>query len=122
MHRVVQVIKDDVVETVLIVKICFTSFWFWLPVLYGAYITLQIWLMFAIHPLTIMIVPAAVAVYAAIEKEKRLKSQYGIEDKKPKAALHPYSLIPQKERKSFEWVADKSSEDYERENDDRDGN
>lgn len=83
---------------------------------------LQIWLMFAIHPLMIVIVPAALAAYLAIQKEKRLKAQYGIGDEKVKTVFHPYSLMPQREWKSFESGAGESSEDHEKENSNREEN
>lgn len=113
MNKVLQAIENDVLETLLIVKLCFTSFWFWLPVLYGGYIILQMWLLIMVHPLTILIVPGAISAYLIVQKEKRMKAQYGIDDGKPKRSLHPYSLMPA-ERAKFSWDVEKALEEYEK--------
>jgi hypothetical protein len=113
MVKVFQAIKDDVLETVLIVKLCFTSFWFWLPILYGGYVVLQIWLLVAVHPLTILILPAIISTFLVITREKRMKAQYGIDDGKPKRSLTPFSLTT-RERASSSWDVEKALEEYKK--------
>jgi len=113
MGNVLHMIKDEVLETFLLLKVCISSFWFWLPVLYGAYIIFQIWLLIMVHPLTILIVPGAISVYLIVQKDKRMKAQYAIDDEKPKRSLHPYSLMPT-ERANFSWDVEKTLEEYEK--------
>ena len=113
MIKVFQTIMDEFLEILLIVKICFASFWFWLPVLYGGYVVLQIWLLVAVHPLTILILPAIVSTFLIVTREKRLKTQYGIEDGKPKRSLSPCSLTT-RERSSSSWDVEKALEEYKR--------
>ena len=113
MSKVLHTIKDDVIETLLLVKVCFSSFWFWLPVLYGGYIVFQIWLLIMVHPLTILIVPGAISAYLIVQKDRRMKAQYGIDDKKPRSVLHPYSLMPT-ERASSSWDIEKALEEYKK--------
>ncbi len=104
--------KDDVYEALLTVWICLTSFWFWLPVMYGGYIVLQIWLLVAVHPLTILILPAIISAFLVITREKRMKAQYGIADGKPKS-LEPFSLTT-RERANVSWDVEKALEEYKK--------
>jgi len=113
MVKISQMIKDDVYETYVVVKVCLTSFWFWLPVLFGGYMVLQIWLLVAVHPLTIVILPGIIAAYLIVTREKRMKTQYGINDGNSKGALHPYSLTTT-EKPSFSWDVEKALEEYEK--------
>ena len=104
--------KDDFLETFVIVKTCLASFWFWLPILYGGYIVLQMWLLVAVHPLTIVILPAIISAVLIVTREKRMKAQYGIDDGKPKT-LSPYSLTP-RERSNTSWDVEKAVEEYKK--------
>ena len=118
MSKALQMTKDDFLEILLIVKLCLTSFWFWLPVLYGGYLVLQIWLLVAVHPLTILIVPAILSAFLIVTREKRMKIQYGTGDEKPKRPLDPYSLTTT-EKGSFSWDIQKALEEYEKMTKDR---
>lgn len=110
MGNVIQAVKDDVIETLLLVKTCFSSFWFWLPVVYGGYMIFQIWLLIVVHPLTILIVPGAISAYLIVDEKRRIKAQYGIKDDKQRA-LRPYSLLPT-ERVDRSWDVEKTLEEY----------
>jgi len=47
--------KDSLVEAILLVKTCLTTFWFWVPVIFAAYMWAQLGIMFYIHPLALVI-------------------------------------------------------------------
>lgn len=70
--------KDSIVEMTFIVKACLTTFWFWIPVLFAAYMWVQLWIMFFIHPLALAIVPSILIAYALIQEDRRFKAQYGL--------------------------------------------
>ena len=72
-------IKEEIREVLLLIKVCFTTFWFWLPALFAIYLYLQIWMIFFIHPLTIFIFPIILAVYLIYEREKRIKLMYKLD-------------------------------------------
>ena len=72
--------KDSIIETLLIVKTCLTTVWFWIPVLFGVYIWAQLGIMFFIHPLALCVLPAILVAYSFYRENKR--SQIQIEDKK----------------------------------------
>lgn len=65
----------------LTVKTCLTSFWFWVPVIFAAYMWAQLAIMFYIHPLALAIVPSILIVYALIKEDRRVKAQYGLDRK-----------------------------------------
>lgn len=113
MYKSIQDFKEDVIETFFLIKVCLTSFWFWVPVLYAAYLFIQIWMFVAIHPLTIFILPAALAVYSLKQEKKRVEAQYGIQKGGRARILRPYSLIPQ-ELKGFKWDIEESLEEYQK--------
>lgn len=112
MSRFFTTMKDDIYEALVTAWVCLTSFWFWLPVMYGGYIVLQIWLLVAVNPLTILILPAIISALLIITREKRMKTQYGIADGKPKS-LQPFSLTPG-ERANVSWDVEKALEDYKK--------
>ena len=70
---------ESLFEVLLITKACLTTFWFWLPPLFAAYMYFQLWMIFFIHPLTILIVPVVLAIFAMIINEERVKAQYGLD-------------------------------------------
>jgi uncharacterized membrane protein len=63
---------EEIFEILFIVKVCLTSFWFWVPILYAVYSIFQIWMLVYIHPLTILILPTALIFYLLIlDKRKK---------------------------------------------------
>lgn len=74
-----QYLKESFVEVLLITKACFTTFWFWLPAIFTAYMYFQLWLVFFIHPLTILILPVVLAIFAVIYEKERVNAQYGLD-------------------------------------------
>ena len=71
--------KDSLVEAILLVKTCLTTFWFWVPVIFAAYMWAQLGIMFYIHPLALVIVPSVLIIYALIQEDRRFKAQYGLD-------------------------------------------
>jgi len=105
--------KDDAIETLMLVKTCFSSFWFWLPVLYGGYMVLQIWMIVMVHPLTILIVPGVISAYLIVDEKKRMKAQYAVKDGPPRRVLNPHSLVTT-DRANSSWDVEKALEEYEK--------
>jgi len=64
---------------ILIAKDCLTNFWFWVPVLFAAYMWAQLGIMFYIHPLALAILPSILIVYALIQEDRRFKAQHGLD-------------------------------------------
>jgi len=55
---------EDIKEVFSIIGTCFTIFWFWAPTLYMLVFILHLYLIFYVHPLTIFILPGALAIYS----------------------------------------------------------
>jgi len=69
---------EEILEILFIVKVCLTSIWFWVPILYAVYSIFQIWILVYIHPLTILILPTALIVYLLIldKRKKTFKGEH----------------------------------------------
>lgn len=104
--------KESFIEILGIVKACLTSFWFWLPVLYGVYFYMQIWMIFWVHPLTILISPIAISIYAIIQEEKRAKTFYELNEIKYFSASHPLGEGPK--AKTSNCKVEKYVREYEK--------
>lgn len=113
MSKRLQGLKESIIETFFLVKMCFTCFWFWLPVLFAAYFFIQLWMIVFIHPLTLFILPAILSIYSILQEEERLELQYGFGKKQRLPASHPLGSGPQ-ELKGFAWNVEKALEEYER--------
>jgi hypothetical protein len=74
-------LKESLSESLLIIKTCLTTIWFWIPVLLSGYFVLQFGIMFYIHPLALIIVPSILVVYALIREDRRTKALYGLDGK-----------------------------------------
>jgi len=77
-------IRESLLEILLLVKVCFTTFWFWLPALFAAYLIFQYYLVFFVHPLTLLILPTVIFILMSYEREKRTKIRYGLYKKRYK--------------------------------------
>lgn len=104
--------KESFIEILVIVKACLTSFWFWFPVLYGIYFYMQIWLIFCVHPLTILVLPIVLSIYAIVQEEKRAKAFYELNGIKYLSASHPIGEGPK--AKPFNWKVEKYVKEYEK--------
>ena len=108
-----QTLKESILETLLIIKACLTSFWFWLPSLFAGYMFLQLWMVFYIHPLTLAILPIILSIYLILEDERRVKAQYGLNDVKKISASDPLGSRP-RDLKGFAWNIERAVEEYKR--------
>lgn len=90
-------VKEEIQEVLLIIKACFTTFWFWLPALFASYLYLQIWMIFSIHPLTIFILPTILTVYLTYEREKRIKMMYKVNNVENYGKMHLSSSLEREE-------------------------
>lgn len=103
--------KNTFVEVVWIAKNTLSTFWFWFPIVYMAYVFVQLWLMFYVHPLTLAILPVTLIIYGIRLEEKRVKLRYGLGKKRFKAvnALGtPPESVDQKQ-----WEVEQAVEQYE---------
>lgn len=80
--------KESLLEVLWMTKQCLTTIWFWIPVLHAAYILLQLWMIFYIHPLTLLILPVVLSIYGILLEEGRIEAQYGIPKTKLLQASH----------------------------------
>jgi len=55
-----------------------TSKWLWLMVGFGVYFVFQAWLMLAVSPLALLILPTALIVYLIINEDKRTAARYSL--------------------------------------------
>jgi hypothetical protein len=58
-----------------------TSKWLWLMVGFGVYFILQAWLMLAISPLILLVMPAILIVYLIVTEDKRTAARYSLKKK-----------------------------------------
>jgi hypothetical protein len=105
-----QEFKESFIEILIITKVCLTTFWFWLPALFAAYIYFQLWAVFFVHPLTILIMPIVLAAFSMIWEEKNAKDQYGLDEIKLLSASDPLGANP--EWKKVRWDVEKAIKEY----------
>ena len=72
---------DFMKDAFAITGVVLTSKWLWLMVGCGVYFTLQAWLMLAISPLVLLILPAILIVYLIVNEDKRMATQYSLKKK-----------------------------------------
>jgi len=106
-------LKESIKDVAGIVKVCLKTFWFWVPVLFALYMILQLWIMFFINPLALLIVPIILVIYLIIQEDKRFKAMYGLEKAKKKGSSDPLFTTP-KEYYGYLWDLEKALENYER--------
>jgi hypothetical protein len=104
-------LKDSFLEIFYLMTAVFTTIWFWIPVLFSALLYFQLWMMFFIHPVTVLVVPTILVVYMVLDEEKRVRAQYGLDQKKRKWRFHLFSL--EQEERGFKWDQEKAIEQYE---------
>lgn len=105
-----QDLKEPFLEVLFIIKFCLTSFWYWLPILFWASLLLQLWMAFIVHPLTILILPTAVSIYAILVERKRFKNRYNFTNAKRVTPLHSLGASP--EPPSFQWEVETTVKEY----------
>jgi len=72
-----QSLKESILEMFFIVKVCLTSFWFWVPTLFALFSFFELY-MICINPWLLLIPPSIMIIAALAWEEKRVKAQYGI--------------------------------------------
>ena len=105
-------IKEDIIEILLLIKSCLSTIWFWIPVLVAAYFYVQLWMIFFIHPLTLLIAPLILSIYSMLQVEKRAKARYGIDTRVVKAS-DPIAALPRKpfsQEREIEEIIEKYEE------------
>jgi hypothetical protein len=105
--------KDSFLEVVWIAKNTLSTFWFWFPVIYMAYVLVQLWLMFYVHPITLAILPVVLIIYGVHLEEKRVKLRYGLQKTKRFPAQGGLGSAPEPV-KQVDWEVEQSVEQYER--------
>ena len=95
-----------------VLKTILTTFWFWVPIIYGLYFIVQLWMMFFIHPLSVIVVASVFAIYAIRLEGKRSSSRYGHLGRRRLSASHGFGEGPQQER-GFRWRVEQTVEQYE---------
>jgi hypothetical protein len=103
----------DLKEIAVISKACLSTFWFWLPPLFAAYFFIQLWLIFFVHPLTILILPVVLSLYSLLIEDRRIRARYGLGEIKEKKALDPLGSSPKK-LTGYKWELEKAVEAYEK--------
>jgi hypothetical protein len=78
---VIQDFVDFVKDAFEITSVVLTSKWVWLMVGCGLYFIFQAWLMFAVSPLALLIVPGILIVYLIASENKRTATQYSLNKK-----------------------------------------
>ena len=73
---------ESIREILWMIKVCLTTIWFWLPILYVGYSIIQLILIFYVHPLTILILPVLLTIFSVLKEEERIKRKYGIKTEK----------------------------------------
>ena len=105
--------KDSCNEVLWITKNTLNTFWFWFPIIYMAYVLLQLWMMVFISPLTLAIVPIVLIVYGVRLENQRTKRRYSLDKAKRLSASQVLGASPEPIGE-FEWKVEKAVEQYER--------
>ena len=85
--------KESLLEVLWIVKTCLTTVWFWIPIIFALYTVIQLGLLF-VHPLTLLIVPTILAIYAIRREKQRIQAEYNLPKTKRLKASHPIGTGP----------------------------
>lgn len=89
MKQRIKFFAAEIKEIFTIMKVSLTTFWFWVPVLYAAYFYIQFWMLVYINPLTILILPVIISLYAVYLEEQRLKAKYDFDEMKTLSTSQP---------------------------------
>ena len=88
-----QSFRESIYEMLILVKVCLTSVWFWLPPLFGLFIVFELYLL-CINPLLLLIAPSVMIAYGLIWEDKRMKAQYGLKELKVLKSSDPLFSTP----------------------------
>jgi len=104
--------KNSLSELYWILKTVLQTIWFWVPILYAVYFVIQLWMIFFIHPLTVLIVAAVLGFYGIWLEDKRTTARYAIKKTKYLAASHAFGVGPELIERS-ELEIEKAVEEYQ---------
>ena len=105
--------KDSFLEVMWIMKNTLSTFWFWFPIIYMAYVFVQLWLMFYVHPITLAILPAVLIIYGVRLEDRRVKLRYGLSKTKRLSTDRGMGADPEPVSE-VEWQVERSVEQYEK--------
>lgn len=105
--------KNSFLEVVWIARNTLSTFWFWFPIIYMAYVIFQLWLMFYVHPLTLALLPVTLIIYGVHLEEKRVKLRYGLGKTKRLPSTHSMGTSPEPLREA-DWEVEQAVEQYEK--------
>ena len=103
--------RDSLREVLWIAKSTVTTFWFWAPIFYMAYVIVQLWLMFFVHPFTLAILPIVLIIYGIRMENKRFRARYGLAKVKRVSGTHGLGAGPEPVGK-VEWEVERAVEHY----------
>ncbi len=104
--------KKSFLEILWITKNTLGTFWFWVPIIYFAYVLLQLWMMFYVHPFTLAIVPIILIIYGIRLEDKRTRARYGLKKGKRLPKTHGVAGVPEPVEQ-YEWEVERAVEQYE---------
>jgi len=88
-------LRESLREIWAITKVCLTSFWFWVPVLFSLFLYLELYLLF-FYPIICFIILGGFVILALYWEDKRAKAKYGIKDVKVLLSSDPLFTTPRK--------------------------
>ena len=109
--EVKQSFRESIYEALVLIKVCLTSVWFWLPPLFGLFIVFELYLL-CINPLLLLIAPSIMIAYGLVWEEKRTKAQYGLKELKVLKSSDPFFSTPR--TVAVDLDVDKAVEEYTR--------
>jgi hypothetical protein len=109
----IQDYKNSLVEVTWIARSTLSTFWFWFPIIYMAYVFVQLWLMFYVHPITLAILPVTLIIYGVHLEDKRVKLRYGLSKTKRLSTGRSMGAEPEP-LSQVDWEVEQSVEQYEK--------
>ena len=86
---------ESIKEIWAIVKACLTCFWFWVPVLFSAFLYLELYLLIS-FPVACIVILGVFIVLALYWEDKRAKAKYGIKDVRVLLSSEPLFTTPRR--------------------------
>lgn len=105
--------KDSFLEVLWIARNTLSTFWYWFPIIYMAYVLLQLWLMVYVSPLTLAILPVVLIIYGIRLENKRIEARYGLKKTKRLRGTTGLGAGPEHVGE-FEWKVDRALDQYEK--------
>ncbi len=68
-------------------------------------------MIFFVHPITILLVPAVVSLFSMFLEERRVRTQYGLDEVKVLRASDPFGAMPRPEKRK--WDVERAAREFE---------